>query len=216
LCRYTWEEVGAKEVATVGKETKLGMTVMVAHDAAGNMMNYLVITKGGTVSSLDKFVIDNEGFKGALVEGGVTRGKGTARYMRTKPKKGSGETVKVAELPPFIQNMNGDVLACGDDNHWMKLPSLKLWVARVVWPKHQRECSAKGLDPQIAKGIIHIDAYPVHISADFIKWVKDTYPMLLLISVPCNFTSKTQIADVALNRHLKAAYVAAHMAHLTS
>ena len=70
-------------------------------------------------------------------------------------------------------------------------------------------------DPKTTKGI-HIDAYPVRISDAFISWINEEFPIFLLCYVPANCTSVVQIADVALNRPLKAQYTNQHMLHLMS
>ena len=65
--------------------------------------------------------------------------------------------------------------------------------------------------PSQGQSIVHFDAYPVHIPAEFLDWVGRTFPFLILIYVPANCASKMQVADVALNRPLKADYTNGHM-----
>ena len=54
--RYTFADIGAKQVPTVGKEAKDGFTVMVANAGDGTIMPFVLITKGTTHQSLKKFV----------------------------------------------------------------------------------------------------------------------------------------------------------------
>jgi hypothetical protein len=51
--------------------------------------------------------------------------------------------------------------------HWMKASTRRLWVSSIVWPHDQRVCVDAGLDPEVAKGILHIDAYLLHIAEEF-------------------------------------------------
>ena len=104
----------------------------------------------------------------------------------------------------------GHVVCAGHGTHWMNESSLRSWVAMVVWPYHMRVCKAQGRDPSTTKGIIHFDAYPVHTADKFRQWLKEFYPMLLLVYVPAKCTSKMQIAEVAYNRTLKAVFTAQH------
>ena len=76
--------------------------------------------------------------------------------------------------------------------------------------QHEARCKASGLDLAKCKSIVHFDAYPVHISEKFRNWVKE-FPFLILIYVPTNCSSKMQVADVALNRPLKADHTHRHM-----
>ena len=81
--------------------------------------------------------------------------------------------------------------------------------------QHEARCKVSGLDLAKCKSIVHFDAYPVHISEEFRTWVKK-FPFLILIYVPANFSSKMQVADVALNRPLKADYAHRHMRFLAT
>ncbi len=43
----------------------------------------------------------------------------------------------------------------------------------------------------------------MHISEEFRGWLKENHPLLHLVFVPANFTSKLQVADVVLQRPFK-------------
>ena len=129
------------------------------------------------------------------------------------------EEAVTAKYPPCYEGINREIISIGDDSHWMKLFDLKLWIFMVVWKeqcKRHTSCASVKKDPKTTKGIIHIDAYPVHISEAFISWIKKEFPMFLLCYVPANCTSVMQIADVALNRPLKAQCTNQHMLRLMS
>jgi hypothetical protein len=50
----------------------------------------------------------------------------------------------------------------------------------------------------------------VHIAEEFRLWLKEAYPRFLLAYAPANCTSKMQIADLTLNRPLKACFTGLH------
>ena len=209
VCRYTWDECGAKEIATIGKEAKDGFTVMVGHNAAGDMLPFQLIAKGTTHACLDKFVKLQPGFK---VRGGGAKKPDTSAAAKSRYTKIDG---KLVDTPPFyLDEATGHILCAGDKSHWTNASTLRLWIRQVVWPAHVKDCQARGLDPLKAKCILHFDAYPVHISAEFRAWLKAEFPQILLVYVPANCTSKVQIADLVLNRPLKCEYTRRHMLFL--
>lgn len=206
VCRYTWDECGSKEVPTIGKEAKDGFTVMVGHTAAGEMLPFQLIAKGTTHACLNKFIEHQPGFK---VRAGGARKPNAGPAAKARYTKIDGQ---LADNPPFFYDQEtGHILCAGDKSHWTNASTLRLWIEQIVWPKHVADCEARGLDPLKAKSIVHIDAYPVHLSAEFREWIKRKYPQLLLVYVPANCTSKVQIADLVLNRPLKSDYTRRHM-----
>ena len=185
---------------------------MVGHDARGVMLPFMLIAQSGTHAGLQKFVQSNPDFnyRGGGVPKAGASDAATARY--TRATKGGA----YAYVPPYFIDTECNIVCAGDPTHWMNASTLRLWIDLIVVPGHEAQCKAHGLDPAKAKSIVHFDAYPVHISAEFLDWIKRTFPFLILIYVPANCTSKMQVADVALNRPLKADYTNRHMRFLAT
>lgn len=55
----------------------------------------------------------------------------------------------------------------------------------------------------------------VHISAEFLEWLRETYPFVRLNMIPPGCTSKVQIADIVLNRPFKVRMKACFNKHVT-
>jgi hypothetical protein len=121
--------------------------------------------------------------------------------------------------PPYVKHLVGDhiLVASTTASHWQNVMTLKLWISEVVWKKHTAVCSRgfPGQNPHDVHSILHIDAYPVHISNEFIGWLRSVYPSMHPVFVPANCTSKVQIADVLLNRPFKALYKKLYNRRLT-
>lgn len=77
--------MGDKSVATVDKENNADTTVKLAHDAAGTMILFVIITKGTSSGSLTNFIRNHYGCNENAPEVGVTLGQGSTRYTRGKP-----------------------------------------------------------------------------------------------------------------------------------
>ena len=127
--RYIWEKTAAKEVATVGKDKKDRFTVMVVHDAAGDMLPPFVNTKGTSSQSMHKFLIppgsseDIKEYWGHF-QHGVQRGTGMIRYLCKQAKvdkktKVVTEQAVQADYPPCYEGINGENITIGDENHWI-------------------------------------------------------------------------------------------------
>jgi hypothetical protein len=58
-CRYTWDEVATKHVKAVDQESKEGATVMITNDVAGKLLPFMIVVKGKTFKSLEKFTRGN-------------------------------------------------------------------------------------------------------------------------------------------------------------
>jgi hypothetical protein len=101
-------------------------------------------------------------------------------------------------------------LPAGNKTHWTNESTLRLWVDGIVWPVHKKDCEKRGADPAIAKSIINIDCYPVHISKSLRAWLKNKYSQFCLVYVPPKCTPKAQFADVVLNKPFKNYYSHAH------
>lgn len=97
----------------------------------------------------------------------------------------------------------------------MNAPVLRSRDAAVVWPAHIAAC-ARGdsnklcvpLDPKTTHSIVHIDK-------EFVLWMKEEYPQLLLVYVPANCTGVMQLGHVIYNRPLTHRFTLEHMQFLT-
>ena len=87
----------------------------------------------------------------------------------------------------------------------MNASTLRLWVDNCVYTEHKRVCEAAvpPLNPREPTGIIHVDAYPVHLAQEFRDWLKEKHPQFRLIYVSANGTSEIQFADLVLNKPFK-------------
>jgi hypothetical protein len=216
-CRYTWAPINSKQVATIGKEAKAGFTVMVAHNAACDLLPFQLIVEGSTHQSLSKFLKLQPGFE--VRAGGEKKKNSSAAnstyYTTVDGIVDASKKPVLAETPPFfLDKGTGHILCAGNKKHWTNLSTLKLWISQIVFPSHKACCERDGLNPLTAKSIVHIDAYPVHLSDAFRRFMKTQYPQLLLVYVPANCTSVMQVADVVLNRPLKSDYTNRHMLFL--
>jgi hypothetical protein len=161
-----------------------------------------VITKGTTQNALCKF-LDGSSFTEL---GGGCKAKATAIVRRTVNEHGL-----LAEHPPYYQDATtGHMTVAGNKTHWTNESTLRLWVDAIVWPAHQKDCEECGADPDLAKTIVNIDCYPVHISKSFQAWLKHKYSQLCMVNVLPKCTSKAQFADVVLNKPFKNYYSRAH------
>ena len=187
---------------------------MVANDAVGNMLPAMIIAKGRTHTTLDKFLIHMTG-SFTTRSGGALKDPNNP-HAKTRYTNIDGDLKKkLAPFPPYYRDeKSGHVLCSGGHSHWMNASTLRLWIQAVVWSSHVRACKADNLDPNDAYCILHFDAYPVHISAEFLGWLEANYKQIKLAYVPANCTSVLQFADVVLNRPLKAAFTKQHMGFL--
>jgi hypothetical protein len=58
-CRYTWDEVATKHVKAVDQESKEGANIMVTNDVSGKLLPFMIVVKGKTFKSLEKFTRGN-------------------------------------------------------------------------------------------------------------------------------------------------------------
>ena len=87
-------------------------------------------------------------------------------------------------------------------NHWSNLTTCKQFVEAVLQPYRRKQVQAMGLDSN-SKLVWILDCWSVHISQEFMSWLKVTHVEILLIFVPANCTSIFQPADVILQRPFK-------------
>jgi hypothetical protein len=70
--------------------------------------------------------------------------------------------------------------------------------------------ASNGQLPVNQKAVLLIDCWSVHKSEEFLSWMKEEYPHLIILFVSGGTTSKFQPADTGLNRPFKAAVKAAY------
>jgi hypothetical protein len=88
-------------------------------------------------------------------------------------------------LPP----QNEERLRCEEDgwhltyngNHWSNLKTCKLFVEKILQPYRLKRLLELNLDED-SKLIWLLDCWSVHMSREFIDWIKEVHPTILLIS----------------------------------
>ena len=175
-----------------------------------------MIANGESHQVLEKFTKKREDYtvKGVGVHKTLSNGRkeenGFFKIKRTNTSTLKDETVKCM-LCTYCSNGVNVLCAGGKGGHWTNVPTLRVWMKVIVCASHVAGCEAAGKDPLKCNSIVHTDAYPVYISAEFRFWLADAYPQLLLVNVQASYTSVMQIADVAYNRPLKNSLGQHHM-----
>ncbi|KAL1936970.1 hypothetical protein VTO73DRAFT_2825 [Trametes versicolor] len=116
---------------------------------------------------------------------------------------------KTAESLPSTQaarRAEADTLgfkyAHGDTRHWSSRETTKAWITEILLPYFKR----KGME-ETDHALLLIDVWPVHIAKgsldDFLPWMKQNYPRIIILFVPGGCTGLVQPADVGLQRLLK-------------
>jgi hypothetical protein len=75
-------------------------------------------------------------------------------------------------------------------------------VEKILQPYRLKKLLELDLDED-SKLIWLLDCWSVHMSSEFIDWIKEVHPTILLIFIPANCTSIYQPADVILQRPFK-------------
>ena len=88
-------------------------------------------------------------------------------------------------------------------NHWANHASLQAWISHVLVPYFTAKKRQLGL-PQRAQCLLLWDVWHAHRSAEMLLWLRRTYPWIRLAFVPARCTSFLQVADVSINKALKA------------
>jgi hypothetical protein len=95
--------------------------------------------------------------------------------------------------------------------HWFSQGSMRKYIIGVIDPYVRSVIKANnGQLPVDQKVVLLIDCRSVHKSEEFLLWMKEEYPHLIILFVPGGTTSKFQLADTSLNRPFKAAVKAAY------
>ncbi len=92
-------------------------------------------------------------------------------------------------------------------SHFSTLKTMKEWIIHILIPYYEGVLASNPDLPEDQKCIIFIDIYPVHTSKDFMGYVYNEHPFIILVFVPGNCTGAFQPADVGLQwvskHHLK-------------
>jgi len=95
--------------------------------------------------------------------------------------------------------------------HWFSQGSMRKYIIGVIDPYVRSVIKANnGQLPVDQKAVLLIDCWSVHKSEEFLLWMKEEYPHLIILFVPGGTTSKFQPADTSLNCPFKAAVKAAY------
>ncbi len=95
--------------------------------------------------------------------------------------------------------------------HWSSQGSMRKYIIGVIDPYVKSVIKASnGQLPVDQKVVLLIDCWSVHKSEEFLSWMKEEYPHLIILFVPGGTTSKFQPADTGLNRPFKAVVKAAY------
>jgi hypothetical protein len=89
--------------------------------------------------------------------------------------------------------------------HWSGQGSIRKYIIGMIDPYVKSVIKASnGQLPVDQKAVLLIDCWSVHKSEEFLSWMKEEYPHLIILFVPGGTTSKFQPADTSLNRPFKA------------
>ncbi len=76
------------------------------------------------------------------------------------------------------------------ENHWSNFVTMKSFVEKVLDLWRVKKCEELGLAPDSQKMVRLIDCWKVHISTGFREWMLDLFPLIKMMFVPTNCTSK--------------------------
>jgi hypothetical protein len=88
------------------------------------------------------------------------------------------------------------------ENHWSTQQTMQEYIQHIIEPYRQRKIKEKAL-PLDSRMILVLDAWSVHRSDEFRKWMAKNHPRMHLVFVPANCTSHLQVADVVLQKPFK-------------
>ncbi|THV00922.1 hypothetical protein K435DRAFT_818166 [Dendrothele bispora CBS 962.96] len=91
--------------------------------------------------------------------------------------------------------------------YWSTLETMKRLVNNIIVPYFEQKKCELGIDkPEEQHSIWKIDCWSVHKSREFLNWMKETHPTVIVIFVPGNCTSLFQPLDVGIQRVLKQSF----------
>jgi hypothetical protein len=88
------------------------------------------------------------------------------------------------------------------DTYWSTLHTMQLFVDRILMPYLSEQKRKLGLPPT-QKSLWLIDAWAVHRSKEFLRWMKRSHSKILIIFVPTGTTGIFQPCDVSIQRVFK-------------
>jgi hypothetical protein len=116
----------------------------------------------------------------------------------------------VRSLPPSNAPMTQEANARGitfvwnPKNYWSSHKTMRLYVEDIVVPYFQKQKKRLGLsDDQVC--VVQLDVWSVHKSREFRRWIRRTYPWIILDFVPGGLTGLWQVCDVGIARPYKQA-----------
>ncbi|HEV7738215.1 MAG TPA: hypothetical protein VGO47_12700, partial [Chlamydiales bacterium] len=90
----------------------------------------------------------------------------------------------------------------GKDNHWSTHKTMQELVNEIIAPYFEMKKKDLG-KPVQQKPIWLIDCWTVHCSWEFLGWMKEHHPNIIVLFVPANCTGVFQPCDVGIQRALK-------------
>ena len=91
------------------------------------------------------------------------------------------------------------------ENHWSNLKTCQEFVQKILIPYYLHVAHTMDLPPN-QKFIWLIDCWSVHKLEAFLSWMKKKFPLVCVLFVPVNCTSKFQPANVVIQRPLKCVF----------
>jgi hypothetical protein len=88
------------------------------------------------------------------------------------------------------------------ESHWATLETMKAMITQLMTKYFTPKREELGLPPD-QHMVLMMDVYSAHRDKELLKWVKATFPFLILLFVPASFTPFLQPLDVAVNAKLK-------------
>jgi hypothetical protein len=159
----TWNQRGARQVATVGQEEKRAFTLVPSISASGVLLPMQAVFVGKTTTSCPS---------------------------STAPRSDEAKTLHYIMLPSKTAT------------YWSNHETMHLLVNTVIAPYFDNMKKALGLPPS-QFSIWKIDCWSVHKSQDFLGWMKEDHPKIILLFVPGGCTGLWQPLDVGIQRLLK-------------
>jgi len=86
--------------------------------------------------------------------------------------------------------------------YWSTQATMQLLVNNIIAPYFDRQKEKLGL-PSTQCSLWMIDCWSVHKSDEFLSWMKDAHPNIIILFVPGNCTGVWQPLDVGIQRVLK-------------
>lgn len=90
------------------------------------------------------------------------------------------------------------------ETYWSNMDTMKSLVDNIIAPYFERKKKDLGIEnPEEQSSMWKIDCWSVHRSDEFMDWMKEAHPNIIVIFVPGNCTGIFQPLDVGIQRVLK-------------